>query len=75
MIKYIFSVLLLAPVFSIAAEANNVEVNNKQAKTYDSTKFCYYADKQFSEGAKHYIGDIVQRCVRRGDNILVWKTL
>ncbi|ASD67594.1 DUF1496 domain-containing protein [Pseudoalteromonas piscicida] len=75
MIKYIFSVLLLAPVITIASEASTVEVNKKQAKTYDSTKFCYYADKEFSEGAKHYIGDVVQRCVRRDDNILVWKTL
>ncbi|PHI37335.1 hypothetical protein CBQ28_10025 [Pseudoalteromonas sp. GCY] len=74
--KHIFAMVLLMPIISFASEQEASESNGDKAlKVYDSTKFCYYADKEFSEGARHYIGDVVQRCTRREDNTLYWKTL
>ncbi|ALO43859.1 DUF1496 domain-containing protein [Pseudoalteromonas phenolica] len=74
--KCVFAMVFLIPVMSFASDQDISESSSDKAqKVYDSTQFCYYADKEFSEGARHYIGDVVQLCTKREDNTLYWKTL
>lgn len=73
--KNIFSLIFLLPISAIASGTDDVNTNSDEVKQYDSTKYCYYADNEFSEGARFQQADEIKVCTRKSDNTLFWESL
>ncbi|SEB01722.1 DUF1496 domain-containing protein [Alkalimonas amylolytica] len=67
----LFGIVSVLVVTSVNAETAT-EVTEK--KPVDHTKFCYYADVEYSAGAIMKQADSVMQCVKKeGSKDLVWK--
>ena len=73
--KNSFSLIFLLPISAMASGTDEVNANSNEVKQYDSTKYCYYADNKFSEGARYKQADEFKVCTRKSDNTLFWKSL
>lgn len=70
--KLILSILFI-PCVIFASEGDSTQRESVINKTYDHSKYCYYEDKEFSEGARHFQADEWKTCTRNESGFLVWK--
>ena len=46
--------------------------SNVEEKVYDSKKYCYYADQEYSKGAVMKQGSSIKVCEVGSDGTLIW---
>jgi hypothetical protein len=67
--------LLWLPFLAFSSAHIGDETKKAEQKTYDHSKYCYYADKRFSKGARHLQAKEWKVCTLGKDGDLVWKTI
>ncbi|WP_440054534.1 hypothetical protein ACSLBF_17055 [Pseudoalteromonas sp. T1lg65] len=65
---------LFLPCVIFAAEGDSTQKESMITKSDDETQFCYYADNEFSEGARHFQVDEWKICTKAESGFLVWKS-
>ncbi|PKF56631.1 hypothetical protein CW748_09110 [Alteromonadales bacterium alter-6D02] len=70
--KKLMLATLFIPSISIASQGGSTQSESMINKTYDHKKFCYYADKEFSKGARLFQVDEWKTCTLGKNGFLVW---